>query len=179
MVLSYGEYFFSWLQQWTETYVQMNINLRHPELPVIASNRWWSHLLVFLPAEVWFSWTENCWYTSNVTGFLAFLKHFGFTVEIIKLIQLIHFIKNYSEIRMVFPVRTICPPLEQRVPKDNLVSFSTLLFSDATMFLQRGPQRQPHTKDEDLPQDSVAGIILLCVRSLLQGDWVRGCQAVQ
>lgn len=69
---------------------------------------------------------------------------------------------------MAFPVRTICPPLDQRVPKDNFVSFSTFLFSGATMFLQSGPQRQPHTKAEDFPQKSVAGTI--CVRSLLQGD---------
>lgn len=70
----------------------------------------------------------------------------------------------------MFPVRTICPPLEQRLPKDNFVSFSTSLFSGATMFLQRGPQRQLHTKGEDFPQKAVAGTILLCVRSLLHGD---------
>lgn len=54
---------------------------------------------VFLPAEAWVSWTKICWHTSNVNGFLAFLKHFGLTVEIIKLIQWIHLNRNYSEIR--------------------------------------------------------------------------------
>lgn len=87
------------VQKWTESYVQLSsfLNLRHPELPVIAANRLWSGLPGVLPAEIWVSWTENCWHTSHVNGFLAFLKT-CLTVEIIKLIQLIHLNKNYSEI---------------------------------------------------------------------------------
>lgn len=78
----------------------------------------------------------------------------------------------------MFPVRTICPPLEQRVPKDNFVSFSALLFSGVTMFLQRGPhrQRQPHIKAEDFHQKPVAGTVLLCVWSPLQGECL--CQGL-